>query len=183
MSTIQPPKRDEYDVGCVIILLLMVMFMMAWSLFASAQIAHGQDVPAPIGDVEFRIAQEEFVRATGTIHDLDQVIPSVDARMIRRLGCEHFDCREAASKDIAAEGPRMFKALVWGGWHKDAEIASRCDLLMDLLTHKPCQRCSGTGQCREYADAQCYTCVYSRDYEGFCHECKGAKMVPIGGGR
>lgn len=55
------------------------------------------------------------------------------AALVRRLGDESFEVREAAAQELAARGPAAEPALREGLRHKDAEVRHRCArLLRDL---------------------------------------------------
>jgi hypothetical protein len=108
--------------------------------------------------IGFRLAVESFIHGTGRVHDLDQILPRSHARIVRRLGCEHFECRADAERDLAGLDMIGFRAVVWGRWSTDAEIANRCDRLMNYLV---CPSCDGTDRCPDRIDEM-----------GWCNECK-----------
>lgn len=98
-------------------------------------------------DLLFAQAQEDFIYATRTVHDLDQVLDGKHARLIRRLGCERFECRDDAAAELASEGDRAARAILWGRRMRDPEIRDRCGKLWDRLFR--CPKCQGSGAIEE----------------------------------
>lgn len=100
--------------------------------------------------------------------------------MVRRMACEHYECRASAERDIADMGDSGWRAVVWGRWHNDAEIANRSDRLMTYLV---CPVCHGENTCSLHEEEQwCGECewnpdTHARDYR--CHACKGRLRLPI----
>jgi hypothetical protein len=143
-------------------------------------LAVGQSPIASPNDHSFRFAVESFIHDTGRVRDLDQVLPRSHAAKVRRLGCEHFECREAAEREIAGLGDIGWRAVVWGRWHKDAEIANRCGRLMTYLV---CPACEGRNTCEDHEAFQwCGDCpwnesTHTRDYR--CHTCNGNLRIPV----
>lgn len=104
-----------------------------------------QPYPAFTGtEFAFTEAQEQWVRGATKVNRLEAVLEPFDARLVRMLGCAQHDCREVATDLIGAQGMDAARALIWGTMHRDAEVQSRCRMLINRLV---CQGCNGTGLC------------------------------------
>lgn len=112
----------------------------------------------PAEDSHFVVALEKSIYSFETSRNLDRVLPSRQAKLVRNLGCNRYDCREVSSEVLSEPTGNNLRALVWGTHMKDVEIASRCKNILDMIL--PCSHCSGTGYCPR---AQ-------RQY-GVCDEC------------
>jgi hypothetical protein len=96
---------------------------------------------------QFIVAQEESIHDFAVVHNLHDVLPTKQVMLIHNLGCGRYECRELATEILSEPTPKNLRAVVWGSHHKDAEIASRCESLLNKML--PCSHCLGTGRCPE----------------------------------
>jgi hypothetical protein len=66
-----------------------------------------------------------------------------DARLLRRLGCPRYECREDAAEELASRGRDAARLLVIGMRHRDIAVRTRARRLWDRLF--VCPVCAGTG--------------------------------------
>lgn len=97
-----------------------------------------------IPEMEKKQAEIEFMAQTGLAYNLEDFVPRKQAILIRQLGCPEFECRELHTQTLADMGQGVFEALVWGTRMKDAEIVTRCRILLRKLY--VCPLCKGSGQ-------------------------------------
>lgn len=144
--------------------------MLALILFSFFQDKPKQFTFEEVMDRHFIVAEEESIYQFGEQKNLDLVLSPNYVKFIRNLGCNRYDCREAASEylynNINTEGLR---AIVWGSHHKDPEIANRCSVLLVRLL--PCLHCYGSGNCPNRPEAPqhviCEPCqkIYSSTHD------------------
>ena len=109
---------------------------------------------SPLDDRDFLVAVESSIHRFRVARSYDQVLTPKHARLIRRLGCGRYDCRQDAEDQFRSEGNKAFRALLWGTWSADREIAARCRAISKRWYL--CPTCNGTGQL--YADRPCEWC-------------------------
>lgn len=132
----------------------------AWLVLSSSMAISTSTVAAtsqvPPGDREFAVAVESSIHRFGTIRSYDQVLTTKHARLIRRLGCGHYDCRQDAAEHLTDEGEKAFRALLWGAWSADREVAARCRAISRQRWYL-CSNCNGNGE-GGWAGTPCYGC-------------------------
>lgn len=107
-------------------------------------------------DLEFERVQEEWVYQLHVVRRLEDVIPSSQVKIIKRLRCKDYDCREAATDDLVSLGRKGFRAAFWGskmnplllddrGYSIYAEVVEHCKAVLSSFYR--CARCGGSGMC------------------------------------
>lgn len=152
-----------FYVSLLFLLLCLLLFGLAQALNAGEIEDH---------DARFAVLQESWIHDQNRVKQFTAVLTESDCRLLNRLACGHYDCRNAASVDAAQLGPRALRMLAWGQWSRDAEQASRCRKLLTILAD--CPTCYGSKQCPDcpWFEGWCPTCdKLGYGYKGVCGEC------------
>jgi hypothetical protein len=144
---------------------LTIAAVLALSLLSQVPDAAPTKLPPRVTDLIFARAQEDWLYRTRRFHDLDHVLPTRDARLVRRLGCARWECREDAEADLATQGDKAARAILWGCKVRDPEIRDRCARLWDRLFR--CERCNGAGQIKTRTE-------WGDDWWSGCERCGGS---------
>jgi hypothetical protein len=92
----------------------------------------------------FDMIQVDWIADTGTVKNMEQVINTPAAQLIRLLGDDRYAVRRLAIREIRFLGEDAFDALCWGRRVNDKAIAHACQLLIDELFM--CPECEGEGE-------------------------------------
>lgn len=92
-------------------------------------------------DHSFRSATESFVSHAVRPTQLETVLPAREARLVGMLGCDRHGCRAFALEELA--DPAHYRAWLWAARHRDPQIRSLGEALID--THV-CRTCDGKGR-------------------------------------
>lgn len=128
--------------------------------------------PPTIQDIEFSRVQVEWIASTGTVHNLEDVLPRRQALLLRQLDCDHWECRELARDELASLETDALDTLCWGTRLKRPEVVQQSERLIDLLC--VCDECGGTGVCSTCWGLAKFTCKAECDWSRRCMKCKGA---------
>lgn len=128
-----------------------------------------------VRDLEFTRIEIEWVASTGTVRDLNKVLPRRQADLIRQLNCDHYTCRRLAFDELSRMGDEAIPALCWGLRIKSAEVQDACKRLLSPLFL--CRNCDGTGECQgckglPVGDPD--ACPFQCDWSRRCRTCDGA---------
>lgn len=113
----------------------------------------------------------DWIASTGTVHDLEDVLPRRQALLVRALGCEHSGCRELARDELVRQGEAAWTAIAWGLRSRDPEVRSACRKLAARLF--ACSRCAGTGEVDEETGTLAKRPHSRTRYWITCPDCKG----------
>lgn len=94
---------------------------------------------------QFIVNQEECIYRFAVVKNLRDVLPAKQVMLIHNMGCGRYECRELATEILSEPTSNNLRAVFWGTHHKDAEIANRCQILLNKMT--PCSHCLGSGEC------------------------------------
>lgn len=108
-----------------------------------------------VADAIFSVVVNDMVYEWERPKTWDKILSEDDATILRVMGCEHFVCREFATR----KGLGNLPLIAWGRHAKDPEVASRCEnLLGALLKCRHCEVCSKTVCGPSKTDDDCCFC-------------------------
>lgn len=113
-------------------------------------------------DLAFRYAVEEFVMLANPSHQ----IPQPYRGMIEGLTADHYKARNEAHARLQIAIGADDRWLMWGRKYRDAEIAYRCNKILQRI--HPCWACRGRGACDVFVGARGNE---DNQYGEFCRRC------------
>jgi hypothetical protein len=101
----------------------------------------------PARDALFAVIQEEWIYTADKPRAFDQILDAHEARLLRVLDCEHYECRQLAVACVRSlPTSRRVRLLFWGSRARSPEVANTCQLLLDGCFLCPLCRGDFTGE-------------------------------------
>ena len=95
-----------------------------------------------VADIVFAAVQVDMIRDWTRPKEWARVVGDEDARLLRSMNCDHYECREIVTEVLRKRGVAAMQTISWGRHARDPEVASRCEnLLAELLACTHCKVC------------------------------------------
>ncbi len=130
-----------------------------------------KNVPENVLDMEFTRIQEEWLWENDLVLGMKRAIALEDCKLVRKLGCPSWMCRDEASAELRKRGLSAIRIVFWGTKEHDQEIVLRSKNILNRMY--ACQHCKGTGRCPACGGSG--SCQMEHcNWTGECRACDGA---------